>query len=145
MPRNKPAPSLQAPYKLHEVCEMTGFTARQIHEFRALGAIKPPIGRGRGARWADEHVDALRNLRPLFDAGVSAARIAAKVKEGPGHPGTSGLASEEFSSERVTRVRIARRVEIAVSMGGSQELDNRALLDHLVQEARKFLASSKPL
>ena len=144
MPRTKPVAAPQAPYTLHDVCEMSGFTARQIHEFRALGALKPPLGHGRGARYADEHVDALRAIRPLFEAGVSATRIAAKVKEGQGHPIPGGLASEEFFTERVTRVRIARRVEIAVSVGGSEDLDNRALLDHLIKETRQFLASSKP-
>lgn len=130
-------------YKLVDLCEMTGFTPRQIHEFRARGVLQAPIGRGRGSRYTDAHVDALRAIGPLAKAGVPAKRIAASVKANAlpalGYP----PGPESVLTERWTRVRIAHRIEIGVVAGGSEEQKNREILDHLVRETKRLLEAGE--
>ena len=129
-------------YKLSEVCEMTGFTPRQIADLRKKGALAPPHGRSRGARYSDRHIDALRAIRELSGAGISRRRIASHLDAQLGSPQPALPGSGSVVTARWTRVTIDQQVEIAVMAGGSNDGRNRALLDHLVDEAKRFTGQS---
>ena len=129
-------------YKLSELCEMTGFTQRQVADLRKKGALPPPNGRSKGARYSDKHIDALRAIRELSGAGISRKRIASYLgtQQRPLQPVLP--VSGGVVTARWTRVTIDQQIEIGVMAGGSSDVRNRALLDHLVDEAQRFIGQS---
>jgi DNA-binding transcriptional MerR regulator len=128
-----------ANYRLTEVCEMTGFTPRQIADLRSKGALTPPQGHGRSARYSDSHIDALRAVQNLSGAGISRKRIASHLVRQQDTTQPVPAAAGAVVTARWTRVTIDQQIEIAVMGGGSNDARNRALLDHLVQEAKRFV------
>ncbi len=126
-------------YRLSDVCDMTGFTPRQIADLRNKGALSPPLGHGRGARYSDSHIDALRAIRNLSGAGISRKRIASHLVRQQDTSQPVLAAPGAVVTARWTRVTIDQQIEVAVMAGGSSDARNRALLDHLVQEASRFL------
>lgn len=126
-------------YTLMDICEMTGVKPRQVHDLRNKGALHAPTGHGRGARYDDSHVDALRTIHKLLSAGISTARIAEHLKTTRAPRLPDAVAPAEVVTARWTRVSIRQELEIGVLSGGRTDERNRALLDHLVKEARGFL------
>lgn len=133
------APST-ASYKLEALCEMTGFTRRQVHQLSHKGALPPPLGHARHSYYTDHHVDALRRIRPWLLAGVSLPKIAEHIKAGASTLPDYASDPNALVTDLWSRVRIGQRVEIAVLMGGSDEQTNRDLQRHLVEQAKAFLA-----
>jgi DNA-binding transcriptional MerR regulator len=128
-----------AKYKLAALCEMTGFTPRQVHELSHRGALPPPVGHARSAHYTDEHVDLLRKVRQWTVSGISVTRIVEHIRSSSTPPSSYPLDPDAVVTERWTRARIGQMVEIAVVMGGSEEQTNRELLGHLVEQAKVFL------
>lgn len=129
-------------YKLSEICDMTGFKPRQIADLRTKGALSPPQGHGRGARYSDSHVDALRVIRQLSGAGISRKRIASHLNTQQSFTSPAVPSPGAVMTARWTRVTIDQQVEVAVMAGGSNDERNHALLDHLVDEAQRFIGQS---
>ena len=126
-------------YSLVDICKMFGFTARQIHDFRAKGALQPPDGTGRGARYADGHIQRLGAIKPLLESGISVARIAARYSLAPVIPRLDDLPTA-VTSERWDRVRIGPDLEISLLVGGNLERLRAQLISHLGSEAKRLLA-----
>ena len=127
-------------YSLADLCEMFGFTARQIHDFRAKGALQPPDGKGRGARYSDEHVQRLGAIKPLLENGISVARIAARYIP-PSATRSLGDLPAPPVSERWDRVRIGPDLEISFLVRGNLDRRRAQLIALMSREARRLLAA----
>lgn len=127
-------------YSLSDLCELFGFTARQVRDFRAKGALQPPEGVGRGAYYTDEHVKRLGAIKPLVEAGISVSRIAARYSSVESAASMHETASESVIAERWDRVHVGPGLELALLVGSSLENRRDELLSHLVNEAKRFLA-----
>lgn len=125
-------------YSLAELCEMFDFTPRQLHDFRAKGAMPPPDGTGRGARYSDVHVKRLQAIKPLVEAGISVSRISARYASVDVEKSSDQQGGDPVTSEQWERVRIDAGLELAMLVGGSLEGRRRELLSHLIDEARRF-------
>lgn len=132
-----PSPSKRT-YSLAELCEMFDFTPRQLHDFRAKGALPPPDGTGRGARYTDVHVKRLQAIKPLVEAGISVSRISARYASVDAEKPPHLQVGDPVTSEQWERVRIDAGLELAMLVGGSLEGRRRELLGHLIEEARRF-------
>lgn len=130
-------------YGLSDLCEMFGFTARQVRDFRAKGALQPPEGVGRGAYYTDEHVKRLGAIKPLVEAGISVSRIAARYSAAETSMPARGTTGEEIMVERWDRVRVGPGLELAMLVGSGLENRRLELMRHLVSEAKRLLARRK--
>lgn len=133
-------PTGRRAYSLADLCEMFGFTARQVRDFRTKGALQPPEGVGRGAYYTDEHVKRLGTIKPLVEAGISVSRIAARYSSVESAASMHETATESVTAERWDRVRVGPELELALLVGSSLENRRDELLSHLVNEAKRFLA-----
>lgn len=129
-------------YSLSDLCGMFGFTARQLHDFRAKGALQPPQGVGRGARYTDEHVKRLGAIKPLLDAGISVTRIAARYSAAAVATRSRETTNDNVTAERWDRVRIGPDLEMALLVGARLETRRHDVMRHLVKQAKRFLASN---
>lgn len=127
-------------YSLSDLCEMFGFTARQVRDFRAKGALQPPEGVGRGAYYTREHVKRLEAIKPLIEAGISVARIAARYSATETSMPARRTTGEEVVVERWDRVRVGPGLELAMLVGSGLEDRRLELMRHLVSEAKRLLA-----
>lgn len=125
-------------YSLAELCEMFDFTPRQLHDFRAKGALPPPDGSGRGARYMDVHVKRLGAIKPLIDSGISVSRIATRYSPAEVVPVPHQPVRDHVAAEKWERLRIEPGLELAMLVGGSLEERRRELFNHLIEEAKRF-------
>lgn len=119
---------------------MFGFTARQLRDFRAKGALQHPEGVGRGAYYTEEHVHRLRAIRPLFNAGISVARIADRYRATDINAQLLEPPNEIQAPGQWQQARVGTGLHLAVLVDSTLEHSCDELLSHLVDEARKFLA-----
>jgi DNA-binding transcriptional MerR regulator len=124
-------------YALADLCGMFGFTARQIHDFRAKGALPSPIGSGRGARYTDEHVLRLGAIKPLLESGLSVSRIASRYISP--EQGGAGNSLADAESERWDRLRINPNMDLAFCVRGGLESHRADLARLLAVEAKRLL------
>lgn len=66
-------------YSISELVRKTGQTQRNIRYYVELGLIPSPEGTGRGARYGEEHVALLRQIRDLQAAGYKLSQIGERL------------------------------------------------------------------
>lgn len=121
-------------YTLADLCGMFGFTARQMHDLRAKGALQPPQGVGRGARYTDEHVQRLVAIKPLLEDGVSVAKVAKRYQSDMRAAAHEQLAAYPVA-EQWTRVRISADMELMIRVSGRLERHESQITSRLSKEA----------
>ena len=80
---------------------------------------------------------------PLFAAGLPVSKIAAHFSNVANDLPSAQKLVQPVISETWNRVRVGHEVEISVLIGGSYSQRRLALLNHLVEEAQRFIASEK--
>ncbi len=50
-------------YTAQQVATEGGIAVRTLYWYVKVGVVPPPLGAGRGSRWTDEHVRAVRAVR----------------------------------------------------------------------------------
>ncbi|WP_231744730.1 MerR family transcriptional regulator [Mycobacterium sp. GA-1199] len=74
-----------AEYRLNELAQISGVSARNIRAYRERGLLDPPRRVGRSAFYDDYHLSQLRTINQLHRRGFSSAHIAeffASLREG---------------------------------------------------------------
>jgi DNA-binding transcriptional MerR regulator len=74
-----------AEYRLEELAEISGVSARNIRAYRERGLLDPPRRVGRSAFYDDYHLSQLRTINQLLRRGFNSAHIAeffASMREG---------------------------------------------------------------
>jgi DNA-binding transcriptional MerR regulator len=66
---------------LAELAEDSGVPARTIRYYIARGVLPPPVVGGRGALYAEEHLERLGRIQKLQAQGLTLAQIAWKLGE----------------------------------------------------------------
>ena len=62
-------------YTLTELSELVDLPRRTVRYYIQMGLLAPPGGAGRGARYRQEHIESLLEIRKWQDAGLSLERI----------------------------------------------------------------------
>lgn len=134
---NSEGSSATRTYSLADLCGMFGFTARQIHDFRAKGALQSPVGSGRGARYTDEHVLRLGAIKPLLESGLSVSKIAGRYTS-PVQGGVREVPAEA-ESERWDRLRVSTDMDLAFCVRGGLERHRADLARALATEVKRLV------
>jgi DNA-binding transcriptional MerR regulator len=74
-----------AEYRLSEIAQASGVSARNIRAYRERGLLDPPRREGRSAFYGDRHLDQLTVISDLLRRGFHCAHIAeffATVRDG---------------------------------------------------------------
>jgi DNA-binding transcriptional MerR regulator len=66
---------------LAELAELSGVPARTIRYYIARGLLPPPLVGGRGACYAEEHLERLARIKALQSQGGTLAQIAWQLSE----------------------------------------------------------------
>ena len=75
----------ESPYLLLHIDALSaasGATQRRIRHYIQSGLLPPPCGKGRGARYTQEHLVRLQQLLPLTEQGMSASAIKRAMGDG---------------------------------------------------------------
>lgn len=75
-PRNRTGCGGLAEYRLDELAQISGVSARNIRAYRERGLLDPPRRVGRSAFYDDYHLSQLRTINQLHRRGFSSAHIA---------------------------------------------------------------------
>ncbi len=62
-------------YRVGELAEAAGIGVDTVRFYQSRGLIPPPVRRGRFAIYSADHLDRVRRIRTLLDAGFSLAQI----------------------------------------------------------------------
>lgn len=62
-------------YSIGELAERGGVTRRTVRYYIQKGVIPPPLGRGRGEHYGDEHLTALLRVKSLQEQGAALDEI----------------------------------------------------------------------
>ena len=124
---------------MNDLCEASGASARRIRYYVQQELLPPPSGKGRAARYSDEHLFRVQQLLPLSEQGMSAKALV-KARAIPlQHPLRDDTPSG--SVEILARHRVGDFLQILVdrSMSPLNLQQERELLDQLSLRARKFI------
>lgn len=75
-PTTTAAVATLAEYRLDELAQISGVSARNIRAYRERGLLDPPRRVGRSAFYDDDHLSQLRTINQLHRRGFSSAHIA---------------------------------------------------------------------
>jgi DNA-binding transcriptional MerR regulator len=84
--------------RVSALAEAAGVGVDTIRFYQARGLIPPPRRRGRFALYGAEHLERIRRIRGLLDAGFSLAQIRRLLDEGAPSPASVGAAAAEPTS-----------------------------------------------
>lgn len=98
-----------------ELADATGISRRAVRFYVQQGLIPPPVGKGRGAHYESSHLERLRKVMELQEAGYSLDAIRrlleGKNVEAPIAPARPAIRAS-LSAELWTRVKVMEGVEI---------------------------------
>ena len=146
-------------YSIGELADAVAITRRAVHFYIQQGLLQPPDGKGRGASYNIQHVERLKEILSLQQAGHSlaaiaqllradtgkapwkVARITAEHEQEPSQlPAPPLPVSGKVSAQLLIRVRIAEGVELNLDAaryrfsGEALARIRAGLLDMLEQE-----------
>jgi DNA-binding transcriptional MerR regulator len=98
-----------------ELADAAGISRRAVRFYVQQGLIPPPVGKGRGAHYEGSHLERLRKVLELQEAGYSLDAIGrlleGKNVEAPIAPARPAIRAS-LSAELWTRVKVMEGVEI---------------------------------
>ncbi|MBW1990539.1 MAG: MerR family transcriptional regulator [Deltaproteobacteria bacterium] len=68
-------------YSIGELAELAKVSRRTVRFYVALGLISPPLGRGRGRHYTDQHLQEILTIRRLQARGVSLAELQVRRQQ----------------------------------------------------------------
>jgi DNA-binding transcriptional MerR regulator len=69
-------------YSIEELAAKAGMTARNVRAYRTRGLLPPPLRRGRVTRYDRAHLERLRDVQQLREAGVPLRMITEAAERG---------------------------------------------------------------
>lgn len=87
-----------------EIAERTGVSRRTVRFYVQQQLIDPPIGRGRGSHYGEQHVEQILRIRDLQRQGATLEQI--QQAEPPSAPDTSGSPLGPLRRELRMRVEL---------------------------------------
>jgi DNA-binding transcriptional MerR regulator len=69
-------------YSIEELAAQAGMTARNVRAYRTRGLLPPPLRRGRVTRYDRAHLERLRDVQQLREAGVPLRMITEAAERG---------------------------------------------------------------
>jgi DNA-binding transcriptional MerR regulator len=133
-------------YSIGELAELTGVSRRTVRYYVQRGLIDPPLGRGRGDHYAEDHVRQILRVRRLQLEGVPLDGM--RVRDEPERAGGSSTARpkglppaaapEPLPRTLVVRVDLAEGVTLEVRK--SAAVPGARTLDRLARACAEILA-----
>lgn len=77
-------------YRVSEIAEAAGVAVDTVRFYQGRGLLPAPERRGRFAIYTDRHLERLRRIRTLLEAGFSLAQIRKLLEESTDPPGSAG-------------------------------------------------------
>jgi DNA-binding transcriptional MerR regulator len=123
-----------ARYAIGDLAEAAGVSRRAVRFYVQRGLLAPPLGGGRGAFYTGQHLERLRSLKRLQEAGLPLEQIARTLDgddDGESHPPGAPRAADDPWEEPWMRLSLAPGVELAVQPSRVPAAQRRALVDAL--------------
>jgi DNA-binding transcriptional MerR regulator len=131
-------------YRLDELAEASGVSARNIRAYRERGLLDPPRRVGRSAFYDDYHLSQLRTINQLLRRGFNSAHIAeffASMREGADLADILGIQravlgpqqGHDGPEDRPATNRVAGSARYIVDIA-ADSVEARRLIDHNLAE-----------
>lgn len=106
-------------YTIGELAELAGITRRAVRYYVQRGLIPPPLGGGRGHYYTGLHLEGLRRVRSLQEAGYSLQEAGAILagQSGDGPADAPAITVEDQPSSLWVRIPVSSGVELHVQTG----------------------------
>lgn len=124
-------------YGLDELAELGGVSRRTVRYYIQEDLLPAPYGVGRGPHYGPEHLDALRRVRALQEAGRSLDEIR---RPATGREPRRFLAAPTSPPAVVAWRRIALAPGVELHVSGDARLPSAAALDALTDWCRANLS-----
>jgi isochorismate synthase len=98
--------------RVEELARAAGLSVDTVRYYQGRGLLQPPVRDGRVARYGPAHLDRLREIRRLVDAGLTLAQIGSLLDDRAG-PALRALAALG-STPTLGREELAARAEVPV-------------------------------
>jgi DNA-binding transcriptional MerR regulator len=137
----RPTSSDVTSLSIGELCERAGVTPRRVRYYVQRRLLPPPTGRGRAARYGEDHVYRLEQIKPYADQGMSARLIDSTRVLPPAN--RSDEISRPVGPDTLARQQVAGFIQILVDRGASPLTlsQERELLKQLVGHCQRFLGT----
>jgi len=128
-------------YLIDVLCELSGYSRRTIRYYIQSGLLDPPAGRGRGGFYSEGHVERLRAIRRLQEAGLTleSIRVALSGRAAPAPGSQAGDVPAPPAPVRAAwgRYEIAPGVELHASREAEERHGER--IAQIVRFARQAM------
>jgi len=124
-------------YGLDELAELGGVSRRTVRYYIQEDLLPPPYGVGRGPHYGPEHLDALRRVRSLQEAGRTLDEIR-RPQAGRDRRRAAAAPAPQPDMSAWRRIALAPGVELHVS--GDARLPSAGALDALADWCRANLS-----
>lgn len=130
-----------ASLSIGDLCERAGVTRRRVRYYIQRGLLPPPTGRGRAARYGEDHVYRLEQIKPYADQGMSARLIDSTRVLPPAN--RIDEISRTLGPDTLARQQVAGFIQILVDRGASplSLSQERELLNQLRNHCQRFLSA----
>ena len=121
-------------YSIGEIAEKTGVSRRTVHYYVQRGLVPPPVGRGRGSGYTEQHAERILQVLRLQREGLSLDTIQQLP---PGTEATAALAAARQPPAVVVRLAVIPGVRLELDAGAS--LPSPAVVDALAEACARIL------
>jgi DNA-binding transcriptional MerR regulator len=129
-----------ADYRIDELAQLSGVSARNIRAYRERGLLDPPRREGRSAYYDDHHLRQLKTINDLLRRGFNSSHIAeffTSIRDGPDLADLLGLRDAIFGRRR-------RTTAVAIPLDPSGAEARRLCASGLAQVVDGQLAFTNP-
>ena len=121
-------------YSIGELAQLVGESQRTIHYYIQLGLVHSPVGKGRGSRYSNEHLERILQIQSLKRDGLSLEQIK-QYQEGD----EIKSGDEQPLHQLPTRIRLAEGIHLEVSHNAN--MPTPAKLEKLIELCHQILGS----
>ena len=126
----------QPKYAISEVAEQTGVSTRTVRYYVQRSLIEPPLGRGRGRHYSDQHIAQIIRVRRLQREGVPLDTIR-RMGE---HEGDAEPAIVPTQRPPDVVFRIALLPGVRLELDAKHRVPESPVIDSLIRACRRILS-----
>ena len=130
-----------ARYSIDELADLGGVSRRTVRYYVQEALLPQPLGVGRGRHYDDRHLDALRRVKAMQEAGRSLIEIRGAQRATAPQPASPVPAAAPWPGRRTTWRRFELAPGVELHLSSNIKSPDASRLDELAAWCRQHLPS----